>query len=240
MKVRYDLAHDVASHDHHSWLCIAAAQGATEVVFAVDNPKETKWTKEVVLRRFETMLWPAPDFLGLRKSIGIGGQRTRHQPHLRELVKWCRGNDIPRMRSVLPPKSVRYTITLRNDKRIPTRNSNDAAWWQFASELGGEVKVFQDWEDEPISEHERMAYYAGAEMNFGILSGPFWLAQLSEYPWMMFDCANPAGSLKDHFPHHGVPVGSQLPWSRPHQRIVWEPETIEVLRKHFAAWKASR
>lgn len=231
MKVRYDLGQDVASHDCHSWMCVAAAKGATEIVFNVDRVKTNKWTEPVVRRRFETMLWPAPDFLGLQKSIGNEGVRTQHKPHLRDIVAYCRRNDIPRMKSVLPPKNVRYTITLRNDRRIPARNSDDAAWLQFAEELG-DVKVFKDWEDEPISEHERMSYYAGAEMNYGILSGPFWLAVLSPYPWTMFDCANPLGSLRDHFPKYGVGVGEQFPWAGGHQRIVWEPETIDVLRKH--------
>lgn len=233
----YDLSRDIASYDFHSWMVMSAADGAKEIVFQIDKGfKTTKWPAEITRRRFETMLWPSPSFLGLARRIGTDGKRTEHQPHLRDLVKFSRaGRSFPRLRSTLPPGKARYTVTLRQDKRLPHRNSNEPAWRQFAAEIG--ARVIEDYDVEVIDQHECMALYAGAEMNFGINNGPFWMVALSEYPMMLFDVCNPAGSLSGMLPVHGIPAGTQMPWSRPNQKMIWEPDDLPTLRKHFALWK---
>jgi hypothetical protein len=140
------------------------------------------------------------------------------------------GLQIPRLKSVLPPGKERYTVTLRNFDRFPTRNSREADWRTFAAEIG--ALVIPDYEVEPIGLHERMALYAGAEMNFFVTNGPVMLCFLSEYPAMGFDVQNS--------PPKGVEKFGQYPFLLPQHRQIWEPDTIENIRKHFEAWRKGR
>jgi hypothetical protein len=74
-----------------------------------------------------------------------------------------------------------------------------------------------------------MAYYAGAKMNFGVPNGPLYPVMLSEYPVTIFGCPRVAGA----FHNADIASGQQLPWSRPNQRLVWEPDTLPVLLRYF-------
>lgn len=229
---RYDLRLDIASFDFYSSLVMAAAKGAVEVVFGIERPKENKWTAAAVMRRFETIIKPGPALLGLPHRIGSDGIRP-HSPHMRTLVEFYRaGNDFPRLKSVLPKGSARYTVTLRRDPRIPARNSNEPAWREFARLIG--ALVIEDYDVAPLDLHDRMALYAGAEMNFGVPNGPMHLCVVSDCPYMMFDCQNSDGA----YASCGMALGAQYPWARPDQIAIWEPDDIDVLRKHFELWKS--
>ena len=131
--------------------------------------------------------------------------------------------DWERLKTVLPPRQVRYTVTLRNYTHRPYRNSDEALWREFAERIG--ALVIEDFFDQPISLHERVALYAGAEMNFGVTNGPMWLLFLTPYPVTMFDC-NATAPL---WAQHGIEPGTQLPWALPGQRLVWEHPTIDDL-----------
>ena len=74
-------------------------------------------------------------------------------------------------------------------------------------------------------------------MNFGVNSGQFWLCALSDYPYTVFDVIDPSGSIKGYFQKEGLVVGKSWAWFNERQRIVWQPDTLEVLRAHFARWK---
>lgn len=242
MIAQYDLSLDIASSDFYSWMVMAAADGATEIVFKVSSGYKTnKWSAERVKRRLETLLMPGPAFLGLRYRIGSDGVRQRNPPTAYHLQRFCvEGRKFPRLKTVLPPRRARYTVTMRQDYRIPEKNSNEPAWRQFAAEIG--ATVIEDYDVKPMHPHEIMALYAGAEMNFGVNSGQFWLCALSDYPYMCFDTCDKntnyldpshRGSLRFYFPTYGVPVGSKWAWFNENQHIVWQPDTIETLRKHF-------
>lgn len=233
MKVRWDLAYDTASFDFYSWLVMAAAKGATEVVFGVDRVRKKAWPEDVIRKRFASICAPGPALLGLPCRYGDDGIKP-HGPHMRELVEFYQaGNQFPRLRSILPPRrDVKYTVTLRNNSHIPERNSNVAAWRAFAAEIG--ALVIEDYDDKPISIFDRMALYAGARMNFGVVNGPMHLVVLSDYPMMMFGCAKAAHA----FELCGIPNGASYPWKRANQMTVWDPDDISVIRKHFSAWLA--
>lgn len=232
MIVRWDLAHDTASFDFYSWLVMSKAKGATEVVFGVDGVKQKMWPEDVIRKRFASICALGPALAGLPCRYGQDGIKP-HGPHLRELIAFYQeGNDFPRLRSVYPPRAdVEYTVTLRNNPHIPERNSNAAAWREFAAEIG--ARVIGDYDDEPISLFERMALYAGARMNFGVVNGPMHLIVLSDYPMMMFGCNKAARA----FEICGIPEGTGYPWSRPDQMTVWEPDDLDVIRRRFAAWR---
>jgi hypothetical protein len=227
MELRYDLSRDIASFDFFNTLVIGAAKGARAVVFGVGAVKTGKWPAPIVRQRFHSILEPGPALLGLPHRVGNGGEYVC-SPNMGELVRWVRaGNDFPRLKSVLRPGRVRYTVTLRNDRRRPERNSNIPAWREFAKQIN--ALVIEDYEDEQIGLHTRMALYAGAEMNFGVPNGPTHLLALSDYPVMMFACDRAEGA----FANCGIQRGEQYPWSRPNQRLIWEPDDLSTLLRHF-------
>lgn len=231
MKALYSLANKIAGFDFFCWLVMQAQAGATEIVFDKSRPTTGKWPLQTVLRRFESILWPGPALLGLGRSIGTVGDPDLAPYHQSELVRLARaGIQFPRLRSVLPPGTERYTVTLRKTDRAPTRNSNADAWRTFAAEIG--ARVIPDYEDEPIHLHARMALYAGAEMNFFVTNGPGILCLLSDYPSMTFDLQ------KSSMEKAGVPFGKPWPLSSSNQLQIYEPDDLPVIRRHFAAWRA--
>lgn len=233
MKALYDMAREVASYDFFSWLVVAAAKGAKEIIFNTEYFKQKRWPDNVLRKRFKTIIEPGPALLGIPHRFGKEGVRP-HGPHLRDLVGYYNsGKRFPRLKSVMQPRTdVRYTVTLRNNPHVPHHNSNDAAWREFAAEVG--AHVIEDYDTKHIHLHKRMALYAGAEMNFGVVNGPMHLIALSEYPMMTFGWQGAAETSKKC----GIAKGAGYPWLRPNQQMIWEPDDLPVIRRHFAAWKA--
>ena len=91
-------------------------------------------------------------------------------------------------------------------RKSPYRNSNQAAWRQFACEIG--ALVIEDYDDRPIHLHERVALYAGAEMNLGVSCGPMFLCSVTEYPCMIFNW----GCQRPFLEKIGLRYGEQMPW----------------------------
>lgn len=232
MKALYDLHTRIASHDFYDWMACAKAAGATEIVFDISAPASQKWDAATALDRFRSIVEPGPALLGLPYSFGSEGQTVTggYSKSLREL--FAQRGDIPRLKSVLPPGKARYTVTLRNT-RLPERNSNEPAWRAFAAEIG--ATVIEDHAVSPMPLHEKMALYAGAEMNFGVPNGPIHLIELSEYPVMVFAAQRSERAIAGY----GIGPGEQYPWARPHQRLIWEDDDLPTLRRHFAAWRAA-
>lgn len=229
----YRLRNMIAGFDFFPWLIMQKVAGAEAVAFDLSSPKTVKFTPEEIRRRYESILKPGPALLGMESMESrsgafyiAGGQQ--------ELVDHCRkvGPNIPRLRSVLPPGNERYTVTLRTTRRWPGRNSREDAWRTFASEIG--ARIIPDYDVEPIGLHERMALYAGAEMNFFVTNGPVMLCFLSEYPAIGFDVQNsPMIPL-------GIPMGESYPFLLPQHKQVYEPDTLENIRKHFDQWLKGR
>lgn len=230
MKALYQLSKKIAGFDFFPWLVMQKAHGATEVVFDPRSAKTDKFPADQVGRRYESILKPGPALAGLPSSEGREGvdNGLYHQMTLIGLV--AKGMKVPRLKSVLPPGKEKYTVTLRNMQRYSNRNSREADWRTFAAEIG--ARVIQDYEVEPIHLHERMALYAGAEMNFFVTNGPVMICFLSEYPAMGFDVQNS--------PPKGVPHGGRYNFMLPQHQQIWEPDTLPVIRKHFEAWLKSR
>jgi len=227
VKALYRLSEKIAGYDFFPWLVMQAQAGATEIVFDTRNPTTSKWPAAAVMRRFETLLWEGPPLLGLKRSIGTEGRQLAPY-HQKDLIRLARaGVEFPRIKSVLPAGTERYTVTLRNTQRAPTRNSNEDAWRTFAAEIG--ARVIPDYEDEPLGPHEMVALYAGAEMNFFVTNGPGLLCMLSPYPVMQFDLnVSPIGL--------GVPYGEGYPWLLPNQFQIHESGDLPTIRKHFYSW----
>jgi hypothetical protein len=231
MKLRFDLALNTASFDFYSYMVMGAAKGATEVIFGTDSVKKTFIGEPAMRKRFHSIVEPGPALLGLPHSFGPGGVKP-HGPHLRELVAFYReGNSFPKLRTVLPKRDVEYTVTLRRYDYIPQRNSNEEAWRAFAAEIG--ALVIEDYNVKPIHIHERMALYAGARMNFGVVNGPMHLCVLSDYPFMMFACHQ----AENAFRICGIGRGANYPWAGDNQMTIWQPDDLPTIRRRFAEWR---
>jgi hypothetical protein len=235
IEARYDLAFEIAGHDFYSWLVVAAARGARQIVFGIDRPKENKWAAETVLRRFQSIIEPGPALAGLPYRLGAGGTLGMSSPHMLDLVAYCQrnGTAFRRLSSVLPRGTAQFTVTLRREGRVPVMNSNEGAWRRFAEAIG--AVVIADYDDAPLHLHRKLALYAGAEMNFGVVNGPMHLLTLTHCPVTIFKANVSASNLKKH----GIPTGSQLPWAGPGQRLVWEDDDYDNLMRHFDAQHAA-
>lgn len=234
MRARYDCAKRILSFDASSWMVMAAAHGATEIVFAnVESPSSNKWPLPIAKERVRSILLPLPELLGLPSSIDdTAGEELEFSTDPLALINWARsGKSFPRYRSVFPPGNRKYTVTLRRDWRVPVFNSNESAWRTFAEEIG--ALVIEDYDVHQIPLHERFALYAGATMNFGTVTGPMHLITLSEHPAMIFK----ASILAEAFVKRGIAFGENYPWALPQHHLIWANDKLKALRHHFAEWR---
>lgn len=225
----FQLRHQSASFEYFLWLVLAQAMGATKIVIDRDDMKLKWFSREATQARIDKILLPGAAFAGLYSKIGhySSGMITTRAP---DLFQWVRsGGTFRRLQSVKSPGSARYTVTLRRQVGAPGRNSNEPAWRQFAEEIG--ATVIEEYAVRPIDLHDRMALYAGAEMNFGVCNGPIAMISLSEYPVMMFV---PKGPSASSMVKAGVSLGGRFPWMLPNQRTVWRQDNLEDMRQVFA------
>ncbi len=231
-EARYDLAFRVASFDFFIWATHARLLGATSIVFGIDKVRSRKWSPEEIMRRYYSIVRPGAELMGLPWREGDGGVTigTHKLQGLLELKRW----DFPRIVTKVPPGKAKYTITLRRTDHKKFRNSIERVWREFAKEIG--AHIIEDWYVDPITLEERLALYAGAEMNFGVVNGPMGLLYCSPYPMMMFDCKSCAFAWKQH----GISEGQQLPFALPDQRLIWSKQEPKTLRQEFDKWKKAR
>ena len=238
MRALYDCGRYLTSFNVFEWLLQAEANGATKIVFDIRNIRGDKWPTEVSRARFWSICQPGPALIGLPCVVFDAGtiEPTRAKdiavPGGKALVDfWQSGRRFKRLKSVRPPALARYTVTLRKTQRSPLRDSDEVVWREFAAEIG--ARVIEDYDVRPIHLHERMALYAGAEMNFFVSNGPGVLCSFTEYPCMLFNTVHARGSLLGD----GIGDGEQYPWMLPNQRAIWELATPESLRRHFYHWR---
>jgi hypothetical protein len=230
---RYDLNVELNSFDYYGWQAQVAAMGATEIVF--DLPRGAVRVPEYDARfaRFASIILPGPAMLGLPHRLGQDGP-TLASSRFRHLCPWAKqhGANFPRLRSVLGRGPYQFTVTMRNQKTKPDRNSDQVVWRTFAEEIG--AHVIEDFDDVPIHLHERMWLYAGARMNFGIVSGPLTMCSFSIYPCVTFGWEWAWGN--GFYEKAGISYGEAMPWLGPNQFTEWEVPTLARLRRWFAEW----
>jgi hypothetical protein len=230
MNALYRLSQHIASFNFFEWLLYAQTQGATHVNFDAQNAKAVKWPADQVERRFRSILLPGPALAGMTHSIGSIGHDFGNPSGALAVAAWKSGK-MRRLCSVKAPGNERYTVTLRKTYRANGRDSDEEVWRTFADEIG--ARVIPDYDIEPIHLHDRVALYAGAEMNFFVSNGPGVLCSFTEYPCMIFDTHLAAGSLKSD----GVGGwGAQYPWMVKNQYAIWQAATLANIRRHFYSW----
>jgi len=146
------------------------------------------------------------------------------------------------------------TMTIRDSDIKPLRNSNLPEWLEAARQLqkdGHDVlfvpdtdhpdRFFEGFDSYPEAAIEpdlRAALYAHSLLNLGIGNGPMGLCFYSALPYFIFRMQDERFQecSADFLAKHSLPVGSQAPWCRPHQGIVWEPDESEVIVRHVREW----
>lgn len=153
-------------------------------------------------------------------------------------------------------KQLPVTITLREAKHTPHRNSNVPEWIKLAEwlESQGEKVVFiRDTakSKEPLPGFTtchaasedllvRCAIYENAKANLFVANGCAMLAVFGDKPWLMFNEVQEDGNYRANttpglLACAGIAPDEQWPWCRPDQRIVWQRDNFEILRD---AWQA--
>jgi hypothetical protein len=227
MIANYDLRYQHTTFDFFGWLIEWAHRGATEIVFGNSN-------NPIKRKRFETIVAPGPAFLGLPSREGNDGERVGLKTKFPRVIEFAKQvKSFRRLRTVLPPRDVEYTVTLRQEEINAFRNSNREAWLRFASEIG--ATVIEDYSVKPIHLYERMALYAGARMNFGMSCGPMWMCSQSEYPCMIF------GLVKHESFVRRCPIGwgENMPWCKEDQFVYWETDDYENICTRYRDWQSN-
>lgn len=140
------------------------------------------------------------------------------------------------------------TLTYR-DTYGEARNSNKANWRSFgewATDRGWNVIHVPDTEQcghpewsgvgvaAAMSPLIRHALYAGSSMNLGISGAALAVCWFGDLPFLSFKMVADYYSTKPAFlERYGLPVNTQLPWAKTNQRLVWEADDLDVIKKHF-------
>ena len=223
MIVNWDTGKRVSTYDYFTWQTQVASAGATEIVFRTDNMRSTKWPLQEAKKRFLNYIWPGPGLHRIPCRIGTDGDAEIGSIHMQDLPE-----NFTRMRSVLPPDSERYTVTLRQTFHNTFKNSDQDLWREFANRI--RARVIEDHAVEPIGLYERMALYAGAHMNFGVPNGPVSILWYTPYPLCMV--SDPATSAKS-WGGHGYKPGDRIKFLLDNQSVVWAKPTMDILMREF-------
>jgi hypothetical protein len=153
-------------------------------------------------------------------------------------------------------------ITLREAPYGQGRNSNLEEWDKFAAyvEDSNNVVFVRDtskcndvfvssatdnlffMETIPLASIDldvRLALYKYAKINFTVGGGPIVLCHYStDVPYRTFKLhSNQHGSSHEKFLESmGFPIGSQFPWHTENQKIIWEDDTFENLKREYDNW----
>lgn len=150
------------------------------------------------------------------------------------------------------------TITLRDYDFMAARNSNTAAWAEFARRLPSSryLPVFVPDTERALDELPpelgdanmfneaawnvglRMALYERSLLNLGASCGPLFMALMNaETRVLIFKIVTPSvPQTSEAFMRQlGYEIGGQLPFATPFQRLIWEFDTLDVIEREFAA-----
>ncbi len=231
MQAVYDLSRYPANFNFIEFLSAAKAYGATHIRFDDSKGYKSKFSPEITKGRVNNILIPACALAGMTYDFGPGKGIDPGYKLPVVFKAYQETGTIGRLVSVLPRGTAKYTVTIRDYDRYPDRNSDRNAWEKFAKEVG--AVVIDEYYKKPISLHERMALYAGADMNYFVGNGPASLCLFSHYPFVMFMKTN-----YEELQQQGVPFGGQVPWMVDRQHFVWEQDDYYQISKAHKAYGA--
>lgn len=221
-------------------------------------------------RRFwEAVHKPLMTLIGAVEDVdAIGGRRAALFTPSEICLNCKKGEKVPLLKARQPELEMiqaRYqgrmpyvTITLREYKEWPHRNSHLESWVRFARDLQaqGERVIFvrdTDRANEPLEDFEtypqasfytniRMALYEKSRCNFFVSNGPAGLGLFGDRPYLYFlrvyrddeyEANNPEWWPKAN----GIGEGEQWPWALPTQRMIWKSDKYHNLCE---AWEEMR
>ena len=216
--------------DYYAWLAQIRLLGYDHVNFwnANHHIRTKKYGGNVAytISRFESIIWPGPLFHGMTRSIANEGDRVGNIS-LQDTIKLANGRDIPRMRATKASEvQAQYTVTLRRATSKPERNSDEGLWREFARNIG--ALVIRDYSAKPIALEDRMAIYAQAKMNFGVMGGPMSMLIWTPYPACIF-CDPTVEPIVGVMCGSGLDIGEQWAFQQANQRHVWKTQTMDNL-----------
>jgi hypothetical protein len=142
------------------------------------------------------------------------------------------------------------TLTMRKQDTDPGRNSDVGAWYELDNRIRNTGRLFPVLLDDTnealaggrgyaeLDPDLRLALYEQAAMNFIGNNGPQELLKFSAAPYRIVGLG--LEEWREHFrKYFHMEYGQQLPWAGPQQRLVYEPDTFEVLKREFEAWASA-
>lgn len=240
----YELSKMPTTFDFATWSVIAKTHGANHVRFVYEGNIATwKYPETIAWRRFANILIPITRLSGMSYSMGKVVDGETYPYSMGDTIRMFKKlGRIEKLKSIVPfPPGPYTTLTLRGSFRGRYRNSNMAAWMMFKEYLesiGKKVIIFPECEDDPIDIVQRMAVYAGAEMNLGASCGPMALCQLSDAPYIVLNiCPKNETDEKTYDMETLLRKTGywkvQLPYRNSRQIIVWEPDDYETILKSY-------
>lgn len=239
----YDLAEYPTTFDIATWCVVVGTMGANHVRFVYDGKMASwKYPEEVAWRRFANICIPMCSLAGMSWEISRTRNGFTAPYHIGDVNRLFKEKGhVHKLRAVTDSGKRGYvTITMRDSIRNKWRDSNRRAWDKFGAELkmqGREVVVIDDAEFSPIDLRKRMELYQYADMNLAASGGPITLCYLSDAPYIsinMLPADARSESMERFLAQGGFPKGSQMLYAHAKQRIVWELDTYENIKK---AWQ---
>jgi hypothetical protein len=263
----YNLAVDANNWDFLVWLIDAEMRRIREDAMP---PLKIAFTHEddisETARQFvENVYRPLLPLIGaVEDPRAIGGRRNASLTPYQISLAARRGEKVPTLqasednrRAVRHNLNGRYpiTITLREAKHWPKRNSNVPDWVRFARDLQAKgehvifvrdtcranepLEDFETWPHASFKVATRMALYQEAKVNLFVSNGPAGLGLFSDRPYLYFlrvykdkeyEANNPDWWVRAN----GIGEGEQWPWAMPEQRMIWKADSYENLSE---AWE---
>lgn len=132
------------------------------------------------------------------------------------------------------------TVTLRTS-RHPVRNSTLDAWFEFAKDhdvvfVPDTDTAFMKWPFDVFTQASvnmdiRLALYHQSKLNCFTSNGCAGLLFFSHVPYLSFKAGGDGYMSKEEWDRLKIPYGTQPPFVKPNQKWVWEPDTIDVIRR---------
>ncbi len=159
-------------------------------------------------------------------------------------------------------KSRMVVITVRRYGFAPDRNSNLAAWLEFARELDREkysvvfvpdtdsaydnytveiAREFPVFREAAFHPQLRVALYESAFVNMSTLAGPASMVMLNaECRYLQFKPMVDSAPMSTRrvVEEMGFKINENPAYAAPFQKLIWEEDNVEVLRREFLAFEA--
>lgn len=225
MNATYRLSESLAAFDFFPWMLMVQADGATQITLDKSNPKISKISFDLTLQRFENILMPGPALAGL--PCRIGNERSEINAIASNIYTWAKTRKFQRLKTVKAPVDCKFTVTIRRNPTKKNRDSDAEEWYKFAEQI--DAIVIEDYSVKPIHLHDRVALYAGAKRNFGVLNGCIFMATMTSYPVTMVV----KDAARGHLAKWGVKPESPYPWLLPNQNMFWQEDTYDNLMRMF-------